>query len=189
MIETLNKIDHQLFLIINRGMVNNFFDFLLPLMRSKFFWSPLYLFLIVYFIKSNKPRKGLYTILFLLLTFALSDFISASIFKESFQRLRPCNDPEFMAYVRNLVGCGSGYSFISSHATNHFAIATFISLYFEATKWIGRAFYFWAAIISFSQIYVGVHYPFDVLTGMLLGIVIAQLTYYVYNRIVNPIWK
>ncbi len=183
MIENLNTIDHQLFLLINRGLVNNFFDFLLPLMRSRFFWAPLYLFLIVYILKTNNTRRGLLTIGFLLITFALTDFVSAGIFKETFQRLRPCNEPEFMAYVRNIVGCGSGYSFVSSHATNHFGLAIFLGLYFNDKKWIGRAFIIWAAVISFSQVYVGVHFPFDVLAGMFLGIGLAYLSYYIYHRI------
>jgi membrane-associated phospholipid phosphatase len=188
MLETLNQIDHQLFLLINRGMVNPFFDFLLPLMRSKFFWSPLYLFLIIYIYKSNTNRKGILTIVFILITFALTDFVSAGIFKETFQRLRPCNEPEFMAYVRNIVGCGSGYSFVSSHATNHFGLAIFLGLYFYEKKWIGRLFMFWAALISFSQVYVGVHFPFDVLSGMFLGIGIAYFSFYLYHRISKQPW-
>lgn len=183
MIETLNNIDHQLFLLINRGLVNDFFDFLLPLMRSRFFWSPLYLFLIVYILKTNTTRRGILTIAFLFITFALTDFVSAGIFKETFQRLRPCNEPEFMSHVRSLVGCGSGYSFVSSHATNHFGLAIFLGLYFQDKKWIGRLFIIWAAVISFSQIYVGVHFPFDILAGTVLGIGIAYLSFYIYHRL------
>lgn len=183
MFETLNTIDHQLFLLINRGMVNPFFDGLMPILRSRFFWSPLYLFLIVYIIKTNSARNAIITISFLLITFALTDFVSAGIFKETFMRLRPCNEPEFMAYVRNIVGCGSGYSFVSSHACNHFGLAIFLSLYFSENKWIGKLFILWASSISFAQIYVGVHFPFDILAGMFLGVGIAYLTYYIYHRI------
>ena len=184
MIETLKQIDQQLLLLINRGLSNPFFDFLLPLMRSKYFWSPLYIFLIVYILKSNNTRKGLWTIAFLLFTFALTDFISASVIKESVQRLRPCNDPEIMGFVRSLVGCGSGYSFVSSHAANHFGIAIFLGAYFQQYRWVGFSFKIWAAVIAFSQVYVGVHYPLDVFFGMLLGIGIAHLTFYLYTRIV-----
>ena len=185
MIEYLKYIDQQLFFIINRGFANSFFDFLLPLMRSKYFWSPLYIFLISYLLKTNNTRKGLFTILFLLITFALTDFISAGIIKESVQRLRPCNDPEIMGFVRNIVGCGSGYSFVSSHATNHFGIAIFLGLYFREKPWVGIVFKFWAAIIAFSQVYVGVHYPLDVIFGSILGIGIAHLTFYIYSRLVK----
>lgn len=183
MIEYIKHIDQQLFFIINRGFANPIFDVLLPLMRSKYFWSPLYLFLIAYFIKSNRPRKALFTILFLLITFALTDYISAGIIKEYFQRIRPCNDPEIMGFVRSIVGCGSGYSFVSSHAANHFGIAIFLTHYFIDKRWIGISFKLWAAIIAFSQVYVGVHYPLDVICGMLLGIGIAHLTFYFYRNI------
>ncbi len=183
MFETLNAIDHQLFLLINRGLENPYFDWIMPLLRSRFFWSPLYLFLIVYIIKTNTSRNAIITIGFIIITFALTDFVSAGIFKETFQRLRPCNDPDFMIYVRNMVGCGSGYSFVSSHASNHFGLAIFLSLYFSEKKWLGRLFIIWAASISFAQVYVGVHFPFDILVGMFLGVCIAHLTYYVYHRI------
>lgn len=183
MIETLKQIDQQLMLLINRGLANDFLDVVLPLMRSKYFWAPLYLFLIVYIIKTNPFKRGLLTIAFLLITFALTDFISAGIIKESVQRLRPCNDPEIMAYIRNLVGCGSGYSFVSSHASNHFGIAIFLSHYFMERRWVGITFKIWATVISISQVYVGVHYPFDILLGAILGIGIAQLSFYLYERI------
>lgn len=185
MIDILKEIDQQLLLIINRGLANQFFDFLLPLMRSKYFWSPLYIFLIVFILKSSDRKTGLLTILFVLITFTLTDFISAGIIKESVQRLRPCNDPEIMGYVRNLVGCGSGYSFVSSHAANHFGIAIFLGLYFHEYRWVGIAFKIWAGVIALSQVYVGVHYPLDILCGMLLGIGIAHLTFYIYRRIVK----
>ncbi len=184
MIETLKQIDQQLLLLINRGFANDFFDVVLPLMRSKYFWAPLYLFLIVYIIKTNTYKKGILTIAFLLITFALTDYISAGIIKESVQRLRPCNDPEIMGFIRNLVGCGSGYSFVSSHASNHFGIAIFLSLYFYEKRWLGLLFKTWAIVISISQVYVGVHYPFDILFGAILGIGIAHLSFYIYQRII-----
>ncbi len=185
MIETLKHIDQQLFFLINRGFANPIFDFLLPLMRSKYFWAPLYIFLIVYIIKSNKTSKGIWTIAFVLITFALTDFVSASIIKETVQRLRPCNDPEIMGFVRNIVGCGNGYSFVSSHAANHFGIAIFLGLFFNEYRWVGISFKIWATVIAFSQVYVGVHYPIDVICGMFLGIGIAHLTFYIYSRIVR----
>lgn len=184
MMDYLIKLDQQLFLLINRVMVNDFFDWLLPLFRSKYFWAPLYLFLIVYFINKYK-LKGLWIILFLIITFAITDFISASIIKEYYQRLRPCNEPEFMGMVRNLVGCGSGYSFISSHASNHFGFAYFMLGIFHDKVWVRRSFLLWAAVISYAQVYVGVHYPIDVILGMYLGMLIGTLTFYIFNKFIH----
>ncbi len=182
MIELLKNIDQQLFLIINRLWINSIFDFIMPLLRSKFFWAPLYLFLIIFFVK-NFGKKGWITVLFLLITFALTDFISAGIFKPLFTRIRPCNDPNLMVYVRNLVGCGSGYSFVSSHAANHFGIAVFLSSIFKNKwPWTKYAFLFWAFSICYAQVYVGVHYPLDVLTGGILGAFIGKIVFYFHER-------
>lgn len=179
--------DRQLFFLINRVLANDFFDMLLPLMRSKYFWSPLYLFIIIYFV-SNYGKSGWWRVLFLLLTFAITDFVSAGIFKEIFMRLRPCNEPEIMGYVRNIVGCGSGYSFVSSHAANHFGIATFMSLLYADKKWVGYVFKIWAFTVCYSQVYVGVHYPFDVLCGGILGIALANFSFYIYRLSLHREW-
>lgn len=185
--EYLIKIDQQIFFLINRVFVNNFFDVLLPLMRSKYFWAPLYLFLIVYFIHNYKS-SGIWKVVFLLLTFAITDFVSAGIIKETVQRLRPCNDPEIMGYVRNIVGCGSGYSFVSSHACNHFGIATMLIYFFNYSTWSRYAFNLWAGIICFAQVYVGVHYPFDVLAGGIIGVGLANFIIYFHKFAVGKKW-
>ncbi|MCO4291474.1 phosphatase PAP2 family protein [Solitalea sp. MAHUQ-68] len=174
MLEQLNSIDQKAFFFVNSDLSNSFFDWLMPLMRYPAFWAPLYLFLIIFFIKEYKI-KGLYLIAFLLITFAIADFVSASIIKEYFRRLRPCNDPALMGLVKvRLSRCSGGFSFISSHASNHFAIATFlISTFYQRWKWVLPVAFFWAAIICFAQVYVGVHYPFDVFCGGIFGIVVG----------------
>ena len=109
--------------------------------------------------------------------------MSSKVVKESVMRLRPCNDAEIKADVNLLVRCGSGYSFTSSHATNHFAIAAFISMTLGMVLPLIRwPFYLWAASIAFGQVYVGVHYPFDVISGALLGWLIGVLAAKLYNR-------
>ena len=101
------------------------------------------------------------------------------VFKHGFERLRPCNDPEFTDHVRLVIKhCGGGYSFLSNHAANHFGMAVFffITLRHVFRKWAWLVFV-WAGLIAFAQVYVGVHYPLDVLCGALLGMVfgIAQV--------------
>lgn len=176
MFDQLIQLDHQLFIGINQGMANPFFDWLMPLLRNRFFWSPLYLFLIIFLIRHYK-KDGVICILFLLLTFALADYFSASVVKHIFERLRPCNEPGFNASVRSLVSCGSGFSFPSSHATNHFAIAMFLTtVFYKRWKPLLPLSFLWAFSIAFAQVYVGVHFPIDVITGALLGCLIGYVT-------------
>jgi undecaprenyl-diphosphatase len=169
MIDQLVQFDRDLFFAINNGLSNGFFDWLMPILRDRYTWVLLYLFIIVFSIK-NYGKQGFIMILFLVMTFGISDFISSSVIKPNVQRLRPCNETEIKTKVNNLVDCGTGYSFPSSHATNHFAIAVFlIMMFYHKWKVILPIGILWAASISFAQIYVGVHYPIDILTGGLLG--------------------
>jgi undecaprenyl-diphosphatase len=169
MIDQLVQFDRDLFFAINHGLSNSFFDWLMPILRDRYTWVLLYLFIIVFSIK-NYGKQGFIMLLFLAMTFGISDFLSSSVIKPNVQRLRPCNETEIKTNVNNLVDCGTGYSFPSSHATNHFGIAVFlIMMFYHKWKIILPIGIFWAASISFAQIYVGVHYPIDILTGSLLG--------------------
>jgi membrane-associated phospholipid phosphatase len=171
--EQLINWDVSVFNLINQQWVNPMFDAFLPVVRNKYFWSPLYLFIIVFLIQNFK-WKGLWIVVFVLAAFAISDSLSSHIIKPWIGRLRPCNDPSLIDQVRLLVGCGSGFSFTSSHATNHFAIAFFfISLFIYRFKWLIPVAIFWAGMVSYAQIYVGVHFPIDIICGTLLGSVIG----------------
>ncbi|WP_129716605.1 phosphatase PAP2 family protein [Pedobacter sp. SYP-B3415] len=176
MIESIQQFDADLFLKIHRGWSNDFLDFFFPLVRNRYFWAPLYLFIIIFFIKEYK-KTGYYLLGIFLLTFGLGDLTASRLIKPFVARLRPCNEPTLALDIIHRVPCGSGYSFPSAHATNHFALAVFIICVFYP-KWkpilpIGLA---WAIMISLAQIYVGVHYPVDVMTGTLLGCSIGLLT-------------
>lgn len=164
-------------------MANPFFDWLLPLMRNRYTWAPLYLFIVVFSFVEYK-KKGWYIIGMLLTTFAMGDLVASRLIKPFVARLRPCNEPSLVDQIIHRVPCGSGYSFPSAHATNHFAIAVFLIFVFY-DKWkpvlpIGLA---WAFIISFSQIYVGVHYPIDTMVGALLGTAIGLCTAKIYRTL------
>lgn len=174
-IESLKHIDTELFLSVHRGMSNPFFDWLMPLVRNKFFWAPLYLFIIVFSIIQYK-KTGFYIIGGLLLTFAMGDMITSRIIKPFAGRLRPCNEPSLANEIIHRVACGTGASFPSAHATNHFAISVFlICLFYKSWKPILPLAMFWATLVCFAQVYVGVHYPIDVTAGALLGALIGYL--------------
>lgn len=176
MLDQLLLLDQKLFHAINIGLANPFFDWLMPLLRNRFFWAPLYLFLIV-FLTRNYGKRGYMIILFLLITFAVSDFFTSSLIKPIVERLRPCNDLGLKLNIHSLISCGTGYSFPSSHAANHFAIAVFlIVLFMRRSKFIMPLSLFWAASICFAQVYVGVHFPFDVIAGGLIGAIIGYVT-------------
>ena len=111
------------------------------------------------------------------ITIVITDQLSSSLIKPWIGRLRPCNDPSLAEQVQLIVNCGSGFSFVSSHAANHFDIACFLIVMLQhRLKWILPVALFWAALVSFAQVYVGVHYPLDVICGGLLGVAIGILT-------------
>ncbi len=177
MIEYLSALDERGFYAINNGLSNPILDIIMPLLRNKNNWIPLYIFIVFYLIKTYKA-SGLVLIAAILIVFGISDYTSSKIVKPAFARIRPCNDPK-MTHVNLLIDCGSGKSFTSSHATNHFAIAVFMILFFyKRFHWILPTGLIWAASISIAQVYVGVHYPFDILGGALLGTIIATTVYF-----------
>lgn len=183
--DTLIYWDYTAWYYINTQWINDFFDILMPFLRNQWTWAPLYLFLAI-FMPVNYGRKGLMWCVFFIMAFAMGDFISASIIKPYYVRLRPCNNPYIKDVVHLLVPCGSGLSFPSSHATNHFAMGIFsaVSLQKKA-RWIWIAALLWAFSVAYAQVYVGVHYPGDVLVGAILGTTIGLLVGYMYNRVYN----
>jgi len=179
----IDQWDKWLFVKLNSQWTNPIFDALLPFFRNSVFWAPLYIFIAV-FIAVNFGRKGLWWALLFICTVAITDLIGARIIKEAFNRPRPCQDAEFMNYVRLLLNrCSGSSSFISNHAANHFGLATFAFLTFKGVfkKWMILA-YVWAFFIAYAQIYVGVHYPLDVAGGAILGIGIGSITAGVFDK-------
>lgn len=181
--QQLVKWDQSLFEKINNDWANPFFDVLMPFLRSSLYWAPLYLFVLI-FVLSNFKVKGLWWIVFFLTTVALTDMTGNYVFKHGFERLRPCNDPLLSDQLRLLVKqCGSGFSFVSNHAANHFGMAAFFFVTFRQLlkKWVWVGI-IWAALIAYAQVYVGLHYPFDVLGGALLGLAFGITTGSFFNK-------
>jgi undecaprenyl-diphosphatase len=163
--------DRFVFQVVNRGLSNPVFDLLLPYVRERSVWIPLYLYLFYVVITRFSRKAAVAMVLGLALSAGAADFTSSNLIKKNVQRLRPCNEPALKEQVvLRLEHCGSGYSFTSSHASNHFAVAVYVIGWLGFLgAWVRPAFLLWAISIAFAQVYVGVHYPLDVLMGGLLG--------------------
>jgi undecaprenyl-diphosphatase len=123
--------------------------------------------------------------LFFGLLILIGDRASVEMFKEVFERLRPCHNPTIKYLVHTVDGCGGKFGFVSSHATNSFSLAVFSSLLLKSKfKWITASMLFWAALVSYSRIYVGVHFPADILGGAILGSGVGVFVFLVL-KIVN----
>ncbi len=181
--ETLLQLDEQLFHLINHNWHHAALDAVMPYWRDKRVWIPLYLVIAGYCWYRFRV-KGIYLVLALGLTVGIADNVSSQLIKKTVKRIRPCNDATLTQEVQLLVPCGSGYSFTSSHAVNHFAVATFLSMTLGLYhRRIRLPLFLWAASIAFGQVYVGVHYPLDVICGALLGSLLAYALARLYWRL------
>jgi undecaprenyl-diphosphatase len=179
----LLQLDQQLFELINGSGHTAWLDAIMPWWREKTSWIPLYVLLAGYLVWRYRLRAVYYLIAVGLLI-ALADTLSSQVVKPLVERPRPCNDPALKDEVQLLVSCGVGYSFTSSHATNHFALANFFSLTLPFfAGWRGLFLFLWAGSIAYGQVYVGVHYPLDVLAGALLGTACAIPVAGLYRRL------
>jgi len=185
MIEQIISWDKELFLFFN-GMHSGFWDLIMFNISNKYIWIPLYILFIYWLIRFFK-KDMLWIMLAILILITISDQLSVHAFKNVFTRLRPCHDPELASLVHIVNGkCGGQFGFYSSHATNHFTIAVFLSFIFK-----GRIRIFiplilvWAGVIAYSRIYLGVHFPADVLAGSLAGALLGYLGYKVL-KVLKP---
>ena len=174
----IENLDQQLLLFLN-SLNSPFWDQVMYAISGKLIWAPLYLAIMIYL--GVKYRRKFFVILFfIVLGITLADQISVHLFKNVFQRLRPCHEPELEGLVHLVKGeCGGLYGFVSSHATNSFYVACF-SLLFIKKRWFTISIVLWASVVGYSRIYLGVHYPGDVVCGSILGAMVGWGIYKLY---------
>lgn len=187
MLDNIIEFDKALMLQLN-GCTSPFLDFLMPVITHKYTGIPLYLAIVIFIFYKFEPKKGLMIVAAALVTFALCDSLSTALFKETFQRLRPGWDPQIMDMVRMLEYKGGQYGFVSSHAANLFGLATVTSLFLR-NRLYAVLLFFWAALVGYSRIYVGKHFPADVVCGALFGMFIGWLVYKITLILCNHIRK
>jgi len=187
MVEQLINIDINFTLFLN-GMHNSFFDFIMFYISNKFIWIPFYLFLIFLLFKKAENKKQIGVFLgAIVITIFLADKISVHLFKNVFERLRPCHNQDITNIIHTVKNhCGGQYGFISSHASNVFALAVLLFNIFDNKK-LKYTLIVWAIVVSYSRVYLGVHFFGDVFTGAIVGAIIgfsvAKLAKYTLNRI------
>ncbi|PLX04277.1 MAG: phosphatase PAP2 family protein [Marinilabiliales bacterium] len=184
MIDWLKQIDYNLLFLIN-GANNHLLDVIMIWISSIGIWVPLYI-LLLYFVVIKYKSKAWIAIPVFILAIGLSDLISVHLFKNVFERLRPCYEPELEGLIKNIVGCGGKFSFVSSHASNSFTIA-FMSIFLmgDRHKWLKWLMPLWGLSIMYSRVYLGKHYPSDVIAGALLGILVSWLMYMLFTYILD----
>lgn len=183
MIEILTSLDNQILLFFN-GNHTPFFDEFMSLITGKWIWIPFYVFLLEMLFKRLGPKKAAYALLAVTLAIVMTDQICASVIRPWAGRLRPCNpdNPIFglITIVKDIHP--GGYSWPSCHAANTFALATLLSLLIRSRMFTVFMFA-WAVMVSISRLYLGVHYPTDILSGAAFGSVFGYLSLVIVNSI------
>lgn len=172
-------------LLVNINSLNSpFWDNIMWWISDRFIWIPLYISIVFFLIKIKK-KDAMIAALAVGLCILMADQFASGFCKPYFERLRPTHDPELMNIIHVVNDYRSSlYGFCSSHASNTFGIATLTYLLFR-NKFYGMLIFSWAILNSYSRMYLGVHFPLDIICGALAGVVSGFISYYLYKLVVN----
>jgi undecaprenyl-diphosphatase len=187
MIESIKDWDEKAFLWLNSFHSDGLDPIVLQLTQT-ITWVPLYL-LLLYLIYRKDPKNMAWVIGGVMLTILLADQVSSGFMKPYFERLRPCHDPQWVGLLHNYGRCGGLYGFVSSHAANTFGMATFLTLILRKKQKGIYWLFLYAVVVSYTRIYLGVHYPLDVFFGALVGVLSAYLSWAVVVLLKRKIIK
>lgn len=178
MLEKILSIDTELFVFLN-SLGSERYDGLWLIITKQTSWIPLFILLLYLIFKKLGTKQTLYLVLFVTLLLIFTDQIT-NLFKNGFQRLRPCNNPEINSFIRVVLSRKS-YSFFSGHAANTMAVATFLYLIFKKDFNYFWLLFLWPLIFAYSRIYLGLHYPLDILSGYFFGAIMGFLMFKLYQ--------
>lgn len=174
-------LDKALFLLLNRQHTL-WLDPVMVFLSNTWCWLPLYLILVVQIVRMYKSKSWI-PLLAIALVILMSDQITTTLMKPFFARVRPSHEPSLVNLIHLVNGYKGGlYGFASSHAANTFGVATFLSLLFQQKPWHLWLFV-WPVVVSYSRIYLGVHYPGDILAGAIVGILCGWVAFILYKQV------
>ncbi len=182
-IQSIIHYDQNLFLELN-GTNTPVLDTVMLWITNKYTWIPMYILLIGLTIREQKGKAYIF-LLVAISAVGLADYITSGIMKPYFERFRPCHEPMLSGLVHVVGKCGGNYGFASSHASTSFALATIFLLTFRKKQPFIWILSIWAILYSYSRIYVGVHYPADILIGASFGIISGLVGFQVYIKILQ----
>lgn len=187
MIEEILRLDSELFLFLN-NLGSPFFDNFWIYLSYKEANILFYLLLLIFYlsINSSKLSEIFYLLVFIAIMITIADQ-TANLFKDTFQRIRPCYDEVLKDSIRLVKNsCGGKYGFFSAHASNSFSLAIFFGLlYKNKFRYVIYISLLYASLISFSRIYLGVHFPLDIFFGSIFGITVGFLIFRIYDNRLN----
>lgn len=181
----INQLDTQAFLWLN-SLHTDFFDPIMLWITNRNSWFPMYIIIIGGIVWTQK-RKSIGILLMIIFSVIISDQICSSVLKPLIHRLRPCHEPSIQNLVHLVGNCGGQFGFCSSHAANTFALVTCLILLFGKQFTGIKYLYIWAIIVSYSRIYIGVHYPLDVLSGTGVGVLASLFCHKIYHYYLSKI--